>query len=141
MKKKSILIALCAAVALCAVPLAFAGCAKNEDADFGEWITVTSPTCEEAGVEIRTSLSDPNVKQTRVVPATGHDWNGWETQTEATCLLAGVETRTCNTCENSDKRAIPALGHSWGAWETTLEADCENEGAQTRVCLSDENHT
>ncbi len=141
MKKKSILISLCAAVALCAVPLAFAGCAKNEDADFGEWITVTAPTCEEAGVEIRTSLSDPNVKQTRVVPATGHDWNGWETQTEATCLLAGVETRTCNTCENSDKRAIPALGHSWGAWETTLEADCENEGAQTRVCLRDENHT
>lgn len=141
MKKKSILIALCAAVALCAVPLAFAGCAKNEDADFGEWITVTAPTCEEAGVEIRTSLSDPNVKQTRAVPATGHDWNGWETQTEATCLLAGVETRTCNTCENSDKRAIPALGHSWGAWETTLEADCENEGAQTRVCLRDENHT
>ncbi len=141
MKKKSILIALCAAVALCAVPLAFAGCAKNEDADFGEWITVTSPTCDEAGVEIRTSLSDPNVKQTRVVPATGHDWNGWETQTEATCLLAGVETRTCNTCENSDKRAIPALGHSWGAWETALEADCENEGSQTRVCLRDENHT
>ncbi len=141
MKKKSILIALCAAVALCAVPLAFAGCAKNEDADFGEWITVTAPTCEEAGVEIRTSLSDPNVKQTRAVPATGHDWNGWETQTEATCLLAGVETRTCNTCENSDKRAIPALGHSWGAWETTLEADCENEGSQTRVCLRDGNHT
>lgn len=141
MKKKSILIALCAAVALCAVPLAFAGCAKNEDADFGEWITVTSPTCDEAGVEIRTSLSDPNVKQTRAVPATGHDWNGWETQTEATCLLAGVETRTCNTCENSDKRAIPALGHSWGAWETALEADCENEGSQTRVCLRDENHT
>ena len=141
MKKKSILIALCAAVALCAVPLAFAGCAKNEDADFGEWITVTAPTCEEAGVEIRTSLSDPNVKQTRAVPATGHDWNGWETQTEATCLLAGVETRTCNTCENSDKRAIPALGHSWGAWETALEADCENEGSQTRVCLRDENHT
>ena len=49
MKKKSILIALCAAVALCAVPLAFAGCAKNEDADFSEWITVTAPTCEEAG--------------------------------------------------------------------------------------------
>ncbi len=48
MKKKSILIALCAAVALCAVPLAFAGCAKNEDADFGEWITVTPPARKRA---------------------------------------------------------------------------------------------
>ncbi|MDE7076238.1 MAG: leucine-rich repeat domain-containing protein, partial [Clostridia bacterium] len=130
----------CATLALCAVPFAVAGCAENETA-YGEWETVTAATCENEGVQMRVSLADPLVTQTRAIPANGHSWNEWETVTAPTCLVAGVETRTCNTCENSDMRAIPALGHEWGDWETDLAADCYSSGTQSRTCLRDESHT
>lgn len=141
MKRKHILLVLCAAVAICAIPLAITGCTGEPEIEYGEWITVSAPTCEEEGVEMRSALMDSTITQTRAIPATGHNWNDWETLTEATCLLAGVETRTCNTCENLDKRPIPALGHSWGEWVTALEPDCDNSGVKLRVCTRDEKHT
>lgn len=145
MKLKFKLLILCAAVTLCALPLAFTGCLEGNEtenkAEYSEWVTITLPTCEKAGLQQRTLLANPLVVETRDVPATGHDWNGWQTTTQPTCLLAGVETRTCNTCENSDYRSIPALGHDWDEWETLSEATCESAGAQQRTCLRDGKHT
>ena len=141
MKLKHKLLIACATLALCAVPFAVAGCAENDDTAYGEWETVTAATCENEGVQMRVSLADPLVTQTRAIPASGHSWNDWVTLTEPTCLVAGVETRTCNTCENSDMRAIPALGHNWGEWETDLAADCYSSGTQSRTCLRDQSHT
>ena len=141
MKLKHKLLIACATLALCAVPFAVAGCAENDDAAYGEWETVTAATCENEGVQMRASLADPLVTQTRAIPASGHSWNDWVTLTEPTCLVAGVETRTCNTCENSDMRAIPALGHEWGEWESTLAADCYSSGTQSSTCLRDQSHT
>ncbi len=141
MKLKYKLLILCAAFTLCALPFAFTGCSGEDETEFGEWITVTAPTCEEAGEEVRSALTDPLITETHAIPATGHDWGGWQTTAEPTCLLTGTETRTCNTCKNSDMRPIPALGHSWGDWETTSEADCEHDGAQLRICQRDETHT
>lgn len=141
MKRKFKFLAVCASLAILAIPFVFAGCNKTDDTAFGEWETLTAPTCEQAGIQVRAALANPQVTQTREIPATGHDWNGWVTLTAPTCLVAGVETRTCNTCENSDMRAIPALGHSWGDWETVMQADCENGGYQKRVCLHDNKHT
>ncbi len=141
MKLKHKLLIVCATLALCAVPFAVAGCAENDDTAYGEWETVTAATCENEGVQMRVSLADPLVTQTRAIPASGHSWNDWVTLTEPTCLVAGVETRSCNTCENSDMRAIPALGHNWGEWETDLAADCYSSGTQSRTCLRDQSHT
>lgn len=145
MKLKYRLLVICAAVGLLSVPFAFIGCSENRstetEVEYGDWITVTSPSCENDGVEVRTSLDDPRITETRAIPATGHDWNEWETISEPTCLLTGVKTRTCNTCDNSDIRAIPALGHDWDEWETVLDADCENCGTEVRVCLRDGKHT
>lgn len=144
MKSKNIYWVFATALVL-SVPIVFLGCSKIEwdsnKTTFGDWVTVTAPTCEDAGMEIRTALSDPSITEMRTVPAIGHDWNAWEKTTEPTCLLAGVETRTCNNCDNFDKRAIPALGHKWKAWETILEADCKNSGTKTRVCERDDSHT
>lgn len=141
MKLKHKLLIACATLALCAVPFVVAGCAENDETAYGEWETVTAATCDNEGVQMRVSLADPLVMQTRAIPASGHSWNDWVTLTEPTCLVAGVETRTCSTCENSDMRAIPALGHEWGEWETELAADCYSNGTQSRTCLRDESHT
>ncbi|MDE7379638.1 MAG: leucine-rich repeat domain-containing protein, partial [Clostridia bacterium] len=101
---------------------------------------ITAPTCEETGTEMRSALKAPSIKEYRIIPATGHDWNEWETTTEPTCLVNGVKARSCNNCDNLDKSSIPALGHDWDEWETILEAGCENSGTKARVCLRDENH-
>ena len=42
------------------------------ESDFGEWVVTLEPTCEEAGLETRSSLSSPSVTQTRAIPALGH---------------------------------------------------------------------
>lgn len=145
MKRKHKLLAICAATALFAVPFACIGCSTEQHVapqiEYGEWMTETAPTCENAGLEIRVALSDPNIIETRAIPALGHDWNTWETTAEPTCLVAGVQTRSCKTCENSDMRAVPAPGHSWGEWEVVLAADCEHEGTAFHVCERDEAHT
>ncbi|MDE7167253.1 MAG: leucine-rich repeat domain-containing protein [Clostridia bacterium] len=139
--KLLILFAVCAFFCLLVLSVVFIAQSNKTEVEFGDWQTVTAPTCEETGVEMRVALKDPSIKEYRTIPATGHDWNEWETTTEPTCLVNGVKNRSCNNCENLDIGSIPALGHNWGAWETVLEADCENSGTKTRVCLRDENHT
>ncbi|MCM1305945.1 MAG: leucine-rich repeat domain-containing protein [Bacteroides sp.] len=142
MKKRYRLFALCAILALGWVAVALSGCNEQaKEEEFGEWITLQSPSCEEAGVAMRVSINDPSISETRAISAVGHDWNEWIVTTEPTCLLAGVETRTCKTCENSDMRAVPALGHSWGEWAILLDATCESTGTQIRTCLRDGAHT
>ncbi len=140
MKRKHLLLILCAMFALCIIPFIITACSEKEEA-FGDWVIVTYPTCETAGLEKRTSLTSPDVQQIREIPATGHEWNEWEIASEPSCLIAGVKTRTCNNCENLDMSEIPALGHSWSKWETILEADCEDRGTQIRTCTNDEGHT
>ena len=145
MQLKRKLLVTFATVSLLSVPFAFIACSKNDapesKVEFGEWVTVTAASCENSGMEVRTSLTNPLITETRVIPAIGHDWNAWETVSEPTCLLAGVKMRTCNTCDNSDIGEIPTLGHNWGEWETVLDADCENCGTEVRVCLRDGKHT
>ncbi len=141
MKKKGLIAVLSfASVGLLACGLV--GCAqKDDDVVYGEWVTTVAATCEEKGVQIRVSLTDPNKIQERSIPAIGHDWNEWQTLTPATCLTEGSQTRTCKTCENSDFQSVKALGHDWGEWETVKAPTCRVAGYETRVCLRDEKHT
>ena len=141
MKKKWWIAALSAA-AVGTLACGLVGCAqKDDDVVYGEWVTTVAATCEEKGVQIRVSLTDPNKIQERSIPAIGHDWNEWQTLTPATCLAEGSRTRTCKTCENSDFQSVKALGHEWGEWETVVAPTCRVAGYETRVCLRDEKHT
>lgn len=141
MKKKG-LIAVLSFAAVGTLACGLVGCAqKDDDVVYGEWVTTVAATCEEKGVQIRVSLTDPNKIQERSIPAIGHDWNEWQTLTPATCLTEGSQTRTCKTCENSDFQSVKALGHDWGEWETGKAPTCRVAGYETRVCLRDEKHT
>lgn len=139
MKIRNRLLILCAIIALCCVGLIFAGC--NAEENYTEWVTLTLPTCETSGVQVRTSADNPEVKQTRDIPATGHIWGEWETETEPTCSVEGVEKRLCAHCGNIDKRSIPAAEHVWDEWEVLLNPTCLTDGSMKRVCLNDETHT
>ncbi len=142
MKSRSKLLILSTVIGILSIiPLAFIGCSEKNTIEYGEWVTVSAPTCEEEGEMMRTALNDISITETRVIPATGHDWGEWNTTAEPTCLVAGTQARLCKTCGNSDMRPIPALGHQWGEWQTELEAACEHNGTKFRVCTRDVNHT
>lgn len=139
MKIRNKLLILCVAVAVCCAVLAFVGCDVEEN--YGEWVTLTLPTCESAGIQVRTSIDNPEIKQTREIPATGHEWGEWTVETEPSCSVAGTEYRVCSHCDNVDKRQIPATGHNWGDWSVLVAPTCVTDGSQKRVCLNDETHT
>lgn len=75
--------------------------------------TVTPATCTEAGEKVW-ECSRCGMKETKKIPALGHDWGAWTVTTPATCTNEGVETRICNRdSSHVETRTIPTTGHNW----------------------------
>lgn len=75
--------------------------------------TETPATCTEDG-ETGKVCSRCGMKETKKIPALGHDWGDWTVTTPATCTNEGVETRTCNRDPSHvETRTIPTTGHNW----------------------------
>ncbi|MDE6058686.1 MAG: leucine-rich repeat domain-containing protein [Clostridia bacterium] len=119
--------------------LAFLPGKTKEKTKWSDWVTAVAATCEEEGVQMRISLSDSSVYETRAIPAKGHAWGDWETVTEPTCLVAGHQIRTCANDPEShiDHQSIEPLGHDWGEWTTIKEPTCTEAGYEERVCSHD----
>ena len=126
-KKLLIIAALMLALALA---LASCGDEGNSSAsenshmyhDFGEWITSTSPTCTEEGLEV-CYCTGCDFKQEQTIPATGHSYgyySSWNTVTEATCASKGLEEYVCPICETvTETRETDILSnHDFGGEET-----------------------
>ena len=95
-------------------------------------------TCTEPGsydeVVYCTACGAELSRDSKTVPALGHDWSDWTTTTEATCTEAGEESRSCKRCGETETRATPPLGHDWGAWTVTKEPTETEPGEESRVC-------
>ena len=75
--------------------------------------TETPATCTEAGEKVW-ECSRCGMKETKKIPALGHDWGAWTVTTPATCTNEGVETRICNRdSSHVETRTIPTTGHNW----------------------------
>ena len=93
-----------------------------EEHDFRDWNTVKEPTCTEDGLQeaycyyygIYPGHSD--IKDTEVIPATGHIWDeDYTVDKEATCAEEGSESIHCSVCGEIDAntvRSIP-VKHTW----------------------------
>lgn len=111
--------------------------------------TVKPATCTEDGEEVY-ECSRCGEKETKKIPALGHDWkdNGdsthicnrdhvtvahsygdWAVVTPATCTTAGLRKHTCTECGHVETQEIPATGHHWGEWVEDTAA-----GTRTREC-------
>ncbi|MCL2027915.1 MAG: T9SS type A sorting domain-containing protein, partial [Bacteroidales bacterium] len=103
--------------------------------DWGEWV-VTPATCTEAGDSTRTCKNDPNLTETIVIPALGHDAGTWHTTLAATCTIAGSEDRRCTRCQHIlETRPISALGHDMPAnWTERTPATCDDDGVEFKKC-------
>ena len=75
--------------------------------------TETLPTCTEDGEKGKV-CSRCGKKETKKIPALGHDWGAWTVTTPATCTNEGVETRICKRDPSHvETRTIPTTGHNW----------------------------
>ena len=107
-----------------------------EDAHtWGEWETVTEPTCTAEGTRKRI-CEVCGKEETDSIPALGHDFEEEYTVDVAPdCETKGSESRHCTRCDaTTDSREIEATGHTWGEWETLTEPTCTAEGTRKRIC-------
>ena len=75
--------------------------------NFSEWQVTTAATCTKDGVESRGCVC--GAIETRVIPATGHQFGEWKTVREPTDYLAGKKERVCSVCGEKETEKIPSL--------------------------------
>lgn len=86
-----------------------------EDHIFGEWTTVSSPTCTDAGSAQRV-CQVCNFTETDQLDPLGHEWeDGFTVDQAPTCTAGGSQSIHCKHCDAvKDSTVIPATGHSFG---------------------------
>ena len=113
---------------------------------WGEWQTMTAPSCTEKGIEYRVCADNALHMETREAAATGHKLTHVEAKA-ATCKAEGnIEYWTCSVCGKyfADEDGTQEIkledtvtektAHTWGEWTTTTAATCEADGVKTHTC-------
>ena len=79
---------------------------------YGDWKTISEPTCTLNGTAQRTCSGCGNTETTEI-PATGHTLseNSWTTTKEPNCTDTGEATRYCSDCDYFETKELPATGH------------------------------
>ena len=109
MKKPGILL-LAAAFAVCGLAV-FSACDEpGHTHSFGEWTTVTEPTCAEEGLRERVCVCGE--KESEELEALGHDYKG-EVTIVPLCTADGEITYICSRCGDSYTETLEALGHDY----------------------------
>ena len=98
-------------------------------------------TCTMEGEEKRVCKHDNTHEETRVIKATGHEWDEWKVSKAATCTMEGEEKRVCKHDDTHEEtRPIKATGHKWGEWKEIKAATETEEGEEERSCINDPSH-
>ena len=97
---------------------------------FGDWSTVTSPTCTENGLEKRI-CTECGKEETKTIFALGHKYNS--VVTAPTCTERGYTTHTCTECGYKYiDNYVNAKGHTYT--ETVTNPTCVKDGYVTCTC-------
>ena len=88
---------------------------------FGDWITVSSPTCTDKGAQQRT-CSECGFKETQDVNPNGHIWeDNYTVDKAATCTEDGSRSIHCKNCDVvKDSEVISKTGHSYTDGKCTV---------------------
>ncbi|MBR3234611.1 MAG: InlB B-repeat-containing protein, partial [Atopobiaceae bacterium] len=101
--------------------------------DWGEWKVTKAATNTSAGEETRTCTRDASHKQTRSIPASGHEhvWDEGRVTIEPTCTSEGEKLYTCKVdgCDQTKTEEIDRLAHD-GVWqdEVITKPTCDSDG-------------
>ncbi|MBE6572889.1 MAG: hypothetical protein E7652_00675 [Ruminococcaceae bacterium] len=100
---------------------------------YGEWYTVTEPTCTTEGVAKR-KCQDCIATETKSIPALGHN-AGEPVLVEATCVSNGSLTTYCTRCNTVLSQEIYETGgHVMSDWYTVTEATDTENGLMRKDC-------
>ena len=101
--------------------------------DYGDWITVKEPTCEEEGLEVRSCLRDGCGKtEEQSIAKSEHTYDA--TNHSATCENAGYTDYVCTVCGYSyTEEGEPALGHDFAESERK-EPTADEDGYVIYTC-------
>ena len=98
--------------------------------EWGAWTEIQKPDCTHAGREERT-CSVCGEKETRPIPATGHNYV--DTVVPPTCTTDGYTLHTCKICGyNYRDNYVPSLGHDFQPVVT--DPTCTEMGYTTYTC-------
>ena len=98
--------------------------------DFGEWTSLTKPTCTASGVEQRKCTSCPQT-ETKIVSPLGHNYKA--EIVEPTCLEQGYTTHICSRCGTGyNDTFVSPLGHDYE--EIEVAPTCTEEGYRGKKC-------
>ncbi len=122
--------------ALCGL-LGLAACGGEHVHAWGEWETVTAPTCTAEGTEQRV-CPDCGETETRPAAMLSHTYSeDWRTVKAATCLAEGEESNICDLCGTEQTRSTPKTGHTPADVEK-LDPTCllpgHEAGTECAVC-------
>ena len=103
------------------------------------------PTCKENG-KVEEICEICGQKQTKEIPALGHQFSKWTEAKRPTCTENGEEQRQCQRCGEIEKRTVSKTGHSFGDWtensDGTFTGYCKNCGAtKTKSAIAEQEKT
>lgn len=99
---------------------------------FGEWHSVTVPSCTESGEDQRECSRCDKVESKEVDPL-GHIEQQYAS--EPTCTEAGFSITICTRCGDTlNKVILSKLDHTWNEGEVTQQPTCTEKGVVTYTC-------
>lgn len=99
---------------------------------FGEWMTLTKPTCTESGIKAREC--DCGYTERAEIPATGHQWDDGKITKEPTENSDGEKTFTCTICKETKTEVIKAVEISG---EPTENTDATTERSEEPILTAE----
>lgn len=93
-------------------------------------------TCTEDGWQVIGCTYCGKVYETKVIPASGHDFGEWYQTKPATCKEEGEEYKDCKNCSFFDTRMIQVTDHDY-SYNVQIyeEATCFKKGKAIGYCL------
>ena len=111
--------------------------------DWDDWKITTAPTYTQGGIEERVCREDPAHRESRSVPASGHNWDEGTVVKEATAEEDGEIVFACRDCRLSRTARIEWGGegacarvadHEWGEGELVKAPTCSEPGEMKYIC-------
>ena len=101
---------------------------------FGEYVTISDPTCTEYGQQMRTCSVCGYEEYTSLYPH-GHNYEQYYTIQEPTCTQEGIQESTCTICGVTEQWIISPYGHQWDEGVVTVEPTHTVPGEKLYTCL------
>ena len=144
---KKLCLCILALILVSVTVFGFTACGNNENEEcvheWGEWETVTEPTCVAAGKEKRVCALDVDGThvEEREIPKLEHTFTSYVSNNDATCTSDGTKSSTCDVCGEVKKESdfgsmLPHTFDKKVATEAYLNtpADCDDKATYFYSC-------